>query len=70
MTTKTTSDPVTVGINLDGTLAAALDQACNETMSSRAGYLRRVLAESLRGSGHLPQLPTGPRVAARHRPGA
>lgn len=70
MTTTTAPDPIVVGLNLDGHLAVALDQACGETLSSRAGFLRRILVETLRESGHLPPLPTGPRTVARIRPGA
>lgn len=62
-----TPHPIVVGVNLEGDIAAALDQAAAEAMMSRAGYVRRVLVEGLRASEHLPELPTGPRQAARYR---
>lgn len=47
-------EPIVVGINLDGAIAHALDQICGITMSSRAGFIRRVLVEALRNEGLLP----------------
>ena len=59
-----------VSVILDSTITDALDAVCGETLSSRAGFVRRVLAEALRGSGHLPPLPSSPRPMGRHRPNA
>nr|WP_321182323.1 hypothetical protein [Methylobacterium sp. Leaf122] len=50
----TKHDPIVVGINLEGTIAHALDQICGITLSSRAGFIRRVLVEALRAEGLLP----------------
>ncbi|WP_018046194.1 hypothetical protein [Methylobacterium sp. 88A] len=58
---------VVVGVILDPDLGAALDTVCGETLSSRAGYVRRALAESLRASGHLATPPAAP-PRATHRP--
>ena len=57
-----------VSVILDSDITNALDQLCGETLSSRAGLVRRVLAEALRDSGHLPALSSGPRPVGRHRP--
>lgn len=63
-------EPIIVTMSLDGPIALALDQARAEMMSSRAGMVRRFVADALRTSGHLPPVPTGPRPLARTRPGA
>jgi hypothetical protein len=48
---------------LDGELAGALDQAARDARTTRADYIRRIILESVRQTGHLPALQT-PR---RHR---
>jgi hypothetical protein len=48
------NEPVVVGLNLEPTIAAALDIACGATLSSRAGFVRRALVEALRKEGLLP----------------
>lgn len=52
---------------LDGALCSALDQAARDGRDSRAGYLRRIIVESLRTSGHLDPIPTPRRYRAKRR---
>lgn len=64
MTAKNTHPPIVVGINLEGDIGHALDRLCGITMDSRAGYIRRVLVQSLRNEGLLPD-PTKKRETGR-----
>ncbi|MGW9821385.1 hypothetical protein ACUXK4_003968 [Methylorubrum extorquens] len=59
------TEPIVVGLNLDGAIATALDLACGATLSSRAGFVRRALVEALRKEGLLPDPKTQMKVAGR-----
>lgn len=60
------NEPVVVGLNLEPTIAAALDLACGATLSSRAGFVRRALVDALRREGLLPD-PRAPHVKGAGR---
>lgn len=61
-----TNHPIVVGINLDSNIANALDHICGVTLSSRAGFIRRVLVEALRNEGLLPDPKANqPKVTSR-----
>lgn len=52
---------------LDPALCSALDQAARDARDTRAGYLRRIIIESVRLSGHLDPVPTPRRHRVKRR---
>lgn len=60
------ADAIILSVILPADIGDALDRAAGEFLTSRAGYARRLLAASLRESGHL--APFAPRrYRARRR---
>lgn len=52
-----TTEPVYAGVWLDPELAAALDLSARDARDSRAGHLRKLIAEAMKASGHLDATP-------------
>lgn len=52
------TDAILISAWIDGPLAVALDHAVADARDTRAGFIRRLLAEHLRENEYLPALPT------------
>lgn len=61
------ANSVIVSVILPAEIAEALDHAAGESLTSRAGHARRLLAAGLRESGHLAPLPAPRRLRATRR---
>lgn len=60
------TEPIVVDLALDGAIAHALDLTCGVTLSSRAGFVRRALVDTLRREGLLPDA-RAPQVKGANR---